>query len=58
MTVGYLKGGQARNVIPESVEFGGTYRSLSPEGLTYLQNRIREVIINSFNSRDHVIQVI
>lgn len=44
VTVGYLKGGQARNVIPESVEFGGTYRSLSPEGLTYLQNRIREII--------------
>uniref|UniRef100_A0A7C9CNG1 Uncharacterized protein n=1 Tax=Opuntia streptacantha TaxID=393608 RepID=A0A7C9CNG1_OPUST len=42
VTVGYLKGGQARNVIPESVEFGGTYRSLSPEGLAYLQNRIRE----------------
>ncbi|GAB2229558.1 hypothetical protein Drorol1_Dr00013804 [Drosera rotundifolia] len=44
VTVGYFKGGEARNVIPESVEFGGTFRSLSSEGLTYLQRRIREII--------------
>lgn len=44
VTVGYFKGGQARNVIPESVELGGTYRSLSPEGLNYLQKRISEII--------------
>ncbi|GMH09975.1 hypothetical protein Nepgr_011816 [Nepenthes gracilis] len=44
VTVGYFKGGQARNVIPESVEFGGTFRSLSSEGLTYLQRRIGEII--------------
>ncbi|KMT06697.1 hypothetical protein BVRB_7g158600 [Beta vulgaris subsp. vulgaris] len=44
VTVGYLKGGQARNVIPESVEFGGTFRSLTPEGLTYLRNRIKEIV--------------
>lgn len=43
VSIGYLKGGQARNVIPESVEFGGTYRSLSTEGLTYLKNRISEI---------------
>ncbi|KNA20228.1 hypothetical protein SOVF_053790 [Spinacia oleracea] len=44
VTVGYLKGGQARNVIPEKVEFGGTFRSLSSEGLTYLRNRIKEIV--------------
>ncbi|GAB2300738.1 IAA-amino acid hydrolase ilr1 [Dionaea muscipula] len=44
VTVGYFKGGEARNVIPESVELGGTFRSLSPEGLTYLQRRIKEII--------------
>ncbi|KAJ8421173.1 hypothetical protein Cgig2_030563 [Carnegiea gigantea] len=44
VSIGYLKGGQARNVIPESVEFGGTYRSLSPAGLIYLKNRIDEII--------------
>jgi len=43
VSIGYFKGGQARNVIPESVEFGGTYRSLSPEGLIYLKDRINEV---------------
>ncbi|KAL2900103.1 IAA-amino acid hydrolase ILR1 [Bienertia sinuspersici] len=44
VTVGYLKGGQARNVIPESIEIGGTFRSLTSEGLTYLRNRIKEII--------------
>ncbi|XP_057536127.1 IAA-amino acid hydrolase ILR1 [Amaranthus tricolor] len=44
VTVGYLKGGQAKNVIPESVEFGGTFRSLTPEGLSYLRNRIKEIV--------------
>ncbi|KAL9236209.1 hypothetical protein vseg_010909 [Gypsophila vaccaria] len=44
VSIGYLRGGEARNVIPEKVEFGGTFRSLSPEGLTYLRNRIKEII--------------
>ncbi|KAL5545774.1 hypothetical protein UlMin_005461 [Ulmus minor] len=44
VTVGYMKGGEAANVIPESVTIGGTYRSLSMDGLSYLQKRIREVI--------------
>lgn len=41
--MGYLEGGKAANIIPESVKFGGTYRSLSPEGLIYLKERIKEV---------------
>ncbi|XP_062112655.1 IAA-amino acid hydrolase ILR1-like [Humulus lupulus] len=44
VTVGFIKGGEARNVIPESVTFGGTFRSLNPEGLTFLQKRIKEII--------------
>ncbi|KAM1079111.1 hypothetical protein ACFX15_013437 [Malus domestica] len=44
VTVGYLKGGEAGNVIPESVNFGGTFRSLTMEGLSHIQERIKEVI--------------
>ncbi|XP_021290069.1 IAA-amino acid hydrolase ILR1 [Herrania umbratica] len=44
VTVGSIEGGRAGNVIPESVRFTGTYRSLSTEGLSYLQKRIKEVI--------------
>ncbi|GAB4833331.1 IAA-amino acid hydrolase ilr1 [Ancistrocladus abbreviatus] len=44
VTVGYFQGGEARNVIPESVEFGGTFRSLSREGLAYLQRRIKQIV--------------
>ena len=43
MTVGSIEGGQASNVIPEYVKFKGTYRSLTSEGLSYLQERIKEV---------------
>ncbi|XVE75910.1 hypothetical protein DITRI_Ditri12bG0129800 [Diplodiscus trichospermus] len=44
VTVGSIEGGRAGNVIPESVTFTGTFRSLSNEGLSYLQKRIKEVI--------------
>ncbi|EXB54619.1 IAA-amino acid hydrolase [Morus notabilis] len=44
VTVGYIKAGEAGNVIPEYLTLGGTYRSLSSEGLSYLQKRIREII--------------
>ncbi|KAF6169271.1 hypothetical protein GIB67_013701 [Kingdonia uniflora] len=43
-TVGFVQGGQAENVIPESVRFGGTFRSMTSDGLSYLKQRIREVI--------------
>jgi IAA-amino acid hydrolase len=43
VSITFLKGGEAFNVIPESVTFGGTLRSLSDEGLSYLKKRIREV---------------
>ncbi|KAL6639630.1 hypothetical protein ACP70R_023360 [Stipagrostis hirtigluma subsp. patula] len=38
-----MKGGDAYNVIPESLSFGGTFRSLTTEGLSYLMKRIKEV---------------
>ncbi|XP_004136498.1 IAA-amino acid hydrolase ILR1-like 3 [Cucumis sativus] len=44
ITVGFVKGGQAGNVIPETATFGGTFRSMTVEGLSYLQKRIQEVI--------------
>lgn len=48
VTVGYLKGGEAGNVIPESVNFGGTFRSLTMEGLGHIQERIKEVKLLKF----------
>ncbi|KAF5750554.1 IAA-amino acid hydrolase 1 family protein [Tripterygium wilfordii] len=44
VTVGFIEGGKARNVIPEYVTFGGTYRSLSLKGLYDIKERIKEVI--------------
>ncbi|KAM5559403.1 hypothetical protein ABKV19_020850 [Rosa sericea] len=44
VTVGHIHGGQAGNVIPETVKLCGTFRSFSSEGLSYLQQRIKEVI--------------
>ncbi|XP_060668589.1 IAA-amino acid hydrolase ILR1-like [Ziziphus jujuba] len=44
VTVGFIEGGLAANVIPESLKFGGTFRSLTSEGLSYLKERIKEVI--------------
>jgi IAA-amino acid hydrolase len=41
--VTFIKGGEAFNVIPESVSLGGTFRSMTTEGLSYLMKRIREV---------------
>ncbi|CAN6322041.1 unnamed protein product [Urochloa humidicola] len=44
VSVTRIKGGEAFNVIPESVTLGGTFRSMTTEGLSYLMRRIREVI--------------
>ncbi|TVU43961.1 hypothetical protein EJB05_03383 [Eragrostis curvula] len=44
VSVTFIKGGEAFNVIPESVTLGGTFRSMTTEGLSYLMKRIREVI--------------
>ncbi|XP_062167460.1 IAA-amino acid hydrolase ILR1-like [Alnus glutinosa] len=44
VTVSFIEGGKAENVSPETLRFGGTYRSLTSEGLSYIQQRIKEVI--------------
>ncbi|KAF8006950.1 hypothetical protein BT93_K1063 [Corymbia citriodora subsp. variegata] len=44
ITVGFVEGGQALNVIPEKVRFGGTFRSMTSDGLHSLKQRIKEVI--------------
>ncbi|XP_010246184.1 PREDICTED: IAA-amino acid hydrolase ILR1-like 3 [Nelumbo nucifera] len=44
VSVTFIEGGQAGNVIPEAVKFGGTFRSMTSEGLCDLQERIKEVI--------------
>ncbi|KAA8518494.1 hypothetical protein F0562_015968 [Nyssa sinensis] len=44
VSIGFIEGGQAENVIPQQMRFGGTYRSMTSEGLSYLQQRIKEVI--------------
>ncbi|KAL6595016.1 hypothetical protein ACP70R_048119 [Stipagrostis hirtigluma subsp. patula] len=44
VSVTFMKGGDAYNVIPESLSFGGTFRSLTTEGLSYLMKRIKEII--------------
>ncbi|WZZ63341.1 hypothetical protein YC2023_063448 [Brassica napus] len=42
VTVGYIQGGHTQNVIPQSAKFGGTFRSLSNDGLLFIQRRIKE----------------
>lgn len=44
LSVTYVRGGAALNVIPPYVEFGGTLRSLTTEGLHRLQQRLKEVV--------------
>lgn len=44
VSIGFIDGGQAGNVIPETVKFGGTFRFMTSEGSSYLRQRIKEVI--------------
>ncbi|KAG8100190.1 hypothetical protein GUJ93_ZPchr0013g36111 [Zizania palustris] len=44
VSVTLVKGGDAYNVIPQSVVFGGTLRSMTDEGLSYLTKRITEIV--------------
>ncbi|KAF2922150.1 IAA-amino acid hydrolase ILR1-like 9 [Oryza sativa Japonica Group] len=44
VSITFVKGGEAYNVIPQSVEFGGTMRSMTDEGLAYLMKRIKEIV--------------
>ncbi|KAG9452453.1 hypothetical protein H6P81_005357 [Aristolochia fimbriata] len=42
ISVGFIRAGDAHNVIPHSVKFGGTFRSMTSEGVSYLAKRIKE----------------
>ncbi|XVE58244.1 hypothetical protein DITRI_Ditri04bG0154700 [Diplodiscus trichospermus] len=44
LSVTFIRGGAAFNVIPPYVEFRGTLRSLTTKGLHNLQHRLKEVI--------------
>ncbi|KAF5750555.1 IAA-amino acid hydrolase [Tripterygium wilfordii] len=44
VTVGFVEAGQAGNVIPETVKLGGTFRSMTTSGFSYLMQRIKEVM--------------
>uniref|UniRef100_A0A0D9WXA5 Peptidase M20 dimerisation domain-containing protein n=1 Tax=Leersia perrieri TaxID=77586 RepID=A0A0D9WXA5_9ORYZ len=44
VSITFVKGGEAFNVIPESMSFGGTMRSMTDEGLSYLMKRIKEIV--------------
>lgn len=44
LSVTFVQGGTASNVIPPYVKLGGTLRSLTTEGLNRLQQRVKEVI--------------
>ncbi|XP_031496769.1 IAA-amino acid hydrolase ILR1-like 5 [Nymphaea colorata] len=44
LSVTFVKGGEAHNVIPSTMTFGGTIRSLSTQGLYQLRKRVTEVI--------------
>ncbi|VAH34478.1 unnamed protein product [Triticum turgidum subsp. durum] len=44
LSVTYIKGGNSVDATPPVVEFGGTLRSLTTEGLYRLQKRLKEVV--------------
>ncbi|GJU17870.1 gypsy type transposase [Tanacetum coccineum] len=46
VTIGFITGGQAHNVIPESVKFGGTFRSLSAKGVLETKERIEQFLFD------------
>ncbi|KAJ6425616.1 hypothetical protein OIU84_026232 [Salix udensis] len=44
VSVSFVEAGQAGNVIPETVRFGGSIRSLTTEGLVFLQQRVKQIV--------------
>ncbi|AES72661.1 putative peptidase M20 [Medicago truncatula] len=44
LSVTYIKGGDALNVIPSYVKFGGTLRSQTTEGMYHFRQRLKEII--------------
>jgi amidohydrolase len=44
VSVGYIRGGTAQNIIPDLVEFGGTLRSYKEGVTTALRERVRAIV--------------
>ncbi|XP_044511618.1 IAA-amino acid hydrolase ILR1-like 3 [Mangifera indica] len=44
ISLGFIEAGEALNVIPQIVRFGGSFRSMTTEGFIDLQQRIKEII--------------
>ena len=47
VTVGYIRGGTAQNIIPETVELGGTMRSYKEPVTALLRERLRSIFENT-----------
>ena len=43
LTMGYIKGGEAVNIIPDTVELGGTLRAHDPANRRFVLQRVKEV---------------
>lgn len=43
LTVGMIQGGTTTNVIPETVEFKGTIRTLDPDDRVFIEKRVKEM---------------
>jgi len=43
LTVGYIKSGDASNIVPDTAELGGTLRALAPSNREFVLKRIQEI---------------
>ncbi|AGK98106.1 M20 metallopeptidase family protein [Clostridium pasteurianum] len=43
ITIGYIHGGTAQNIIPEEVKIGGIIRTMKTEHRSYVKKRLREI---------------
>ncbi len=43
LTVGYIRSGDAANIVPDTAELGGTLRALAPANRAFVLDRIREI---------------
>ncbi|QAT40307.1 amidohydrolase [Clostridium sp. JN-9] len=44
VTIGYISGGTAQNIIPEQVKFGGIIRTMTTENREYVKKRLKEIV--------------
>ena len=47
LTVGYIKGGDAANIVPDTAELGGTLRALAPANRAFVLQRMEEIARNT-----------